>query len=220
MQSVQGLSAVFLKRLIRERGKRQFSGLEDFFTRTKPADNEVCALIHGGGLDGLSETGNRSALLWQWASFQRVRKSASHHSLFGVILPPPPPLPMPDQRTRLRREFRVLGFLCDMHPLQLFTRHGRRLVKACDLADHKGRRVELAGWLLSGKLVSTRSGEVMEFLTFEDETALFETTFFPDIYSRYATILTSGKPYILRGLVEEDYGALTLTVHGIQLLCR
>jgi len=220
LQSVQGLSASFQKRLVRERGKSQFSGLEDFFTRTNPADNEVCALIHAGGLDSLSETGNRSVLLWQWASFQRIRKSAAHYSLFEVILPSPPSLPMPDQRTRLRREFRVLGFLCDMHPLQFFTHRSRRLVKACDLADHKGRRVELAGWLLSGKLVSTRSGDVMEFLTFEDETALFETTFFPDVYNRYATILTSGKPYILGGLVEEDYGALTVTVHGIQLLRR
>ncbi|MBW2684149.1 MAG: hypothetical protein JRC69_11440, partial [Deltaproteobacteria bacterium] len=41
-----------------------------------------------------------------------------------------------------------------------------------------------------------------------------------DVYNRYATILTSGRPYILGGLVEEDYGALTLTVHGLQLLRR
>ena len=112
----------------------------------------------------------------------------------------------------------MLGFLCDMHPLQFFTCSKGQMVKACDLANHKGRRVELMGWLLSGKVVSTCSDEIMEFLTFEDETALFETTFFPDVYTRYANILTCGKPYALAGLVEEDYGALTLTVDRIRPL--
>jgi len=220
LQSVYGLSARFLERLIREREKRQFSSITDFFMRSKPADNEACALIHAGGLDSLDETRNRSALLWQWTSYQRVRKNASHCSLFAVDLPLPPSLPQPDLRSRMRQEFGVLGFLCEMHPLHFFNHRCKGMVKGEDIANHKRRRVTLAGWLLSGKMVSTRSGEVMEFLTFEDETALFETTFFPDVYNRYANILSSGKPYVLTGMVEEDYGALTLTVDEVRLMRR
>jgi len=220
LQELHGLSIALMDRLIKERQKRQFSDLADFFVRTEPADNEARALIYAGGLDSLGGAENRSALLWQWASYQRVRMDAAHLSLFGVTLPPPPSLPPQDQRTTLRREFSTLGFLCDMHPLQLFAHHTRGMVKGCDIAAHKRRRVQLAGWLLSGKLVSTSSGEVMEFLTFEDETDIFETTFFPDVYKRYANILTSGRPYILTGLVEEDYGAMTLTVDKVRLLCR
>jgi DNA-directed DNA polymerase III PolC len=218
LQQVHGLSQNFLERLLSKRKVNQFVDVIDFFMRTKPSDNEVSALIHAGALDSLGKTQNRSALLWQWASYQRARKAASHFSLFGVTLPPPPPLASPDLRTRSRLEFGVLGFLCDRHPLQFFTCCNRQMVKACDLATHRGRRVELMGWLLSGKVVSTCSNEIMEFLTFEDETALFETTFFPDVYTRYANILTCGKPYVLAGLVEEDYGALTLTVDRIRLL--
>jgi DNA polymerase-3 subunit alpha/error-prone DNA polymerase len=220
LQAVEGLSLSFLQRLVREREKQQFTDIEDFFRRTKPADNEARSLVHAGGLDGLSDTGNRSALLWQWAGYRRAGKSVSRHSLFGITLPQPPPLPPPDRRTRLRNEFRVLGFLCDMHPLQFFTHRSRGMVKGCDLADHRGRQVQVAGLMLSGKLVSTRTGEVMEFLTFEDETALFEATFFPKVYNRYERILDSGKPYILTGMVEEDYGALTLTVSRVKLLWR
>jgi len=220
LQAVQGLSLSFLECLVREREKQQFTDIEDFFRRTKPADNEACGLVHAGGLDGLSETGNRSALLWQWAGYRRAGKSVSHHPLFGITLPQPPCLPPPDRLTRLRNEFRVLGFLCDMHPLQFFTHCSRGMVKGCDLAGHRGRQVQVAGLMLSGKLVSTRTGEVMEFLTFEDETALFETTFFPKVYNRYERILDSGKLYILTGMVEEDYGALTLTVIRVKLLRR
>jgi DNA polymerase III alpha subunit len=48
-----------------------------------------------------------------------------------------------------------------------------------------GRRVQFAGWLVTGKIVHTRNGDPMEFLTFEDETGIVETTFFPAVYRRF-----------------------------------
>jgi len=74
----------------------------------------------------------------------------------------------------------VLGFLVDRHPMVLFAeRLPQGIVKARDLPEHVGRRVDLAGWLITGKTVLTRTEEPMQFLTFEDETDLAETTFFP-----------------------------------------
>ncbi|MBW2126501.1 MAG: hypothetical protein JRH08_12575 [Deltaproteobacteria bacterium] len=52
----------------------------------------------------------------------------------------------------------------------------------------------------------------MQFITFEDTTALYETVFFPDTYHRYCHILTEGRPYILQGKVEQDRGAIMLNV--------
>ena len=52
----------------------------------------------------------------------------------------------------------------------------------------------------------------MEFLTFEDETGLVESTFFPAAYRRFCYMLDRHRPYILTGKVDEDFGAVTLTV--------
>jgi error-prone DNA polymerase len=81
-----------------------------------------------------------------------------------------------------------------------------------------GGIVRFSGWLLTRKLVSTKTGEPMEFLTFEDETGIIETTFFPKTYKRYAHLLRSNRPYVLQGLVEEDFGAVTLTVKMLHLI--
>ena len=91
-----------------------------------------------------------------------------------------PLLPAEDEHERLRREFSVLGFLCDRHPMTLFADklQNRRTIKAADLPRFVGRKVCLAGWLITGKVVSTKTGDPMEFLTFEDETGLVETAFF------------------------------------------
>ncbi|MGB3209727.1 MAG: DNA polymerase III subunit alpha [Desulforhopalus sp.] len=212
LQSVHGVSTGFLDRLIAEREKEQFRDVGDFFRRTEPADNEARALIHAGALDGLNPGHNRTVLLWQWTSFQRLLHDRRRLSLFEAKLPPPPPLPPPDMKNRLRREYQVLGFLCNYHPLQFFHHQGKGLKRIHALPRHIGQRVQLLAWLLTGKLVSTRTGEAMEFLTFEDETGQLETTFFPEVYRTHAHMLQSGRGYLLTGMVEEDFGALTLTV--------
>ena len=216
LQSVHGLSADFLHRLFVERDKKQFQDIGDFFRRTQPADNEARALIHAGALDGLNSEHNRTVLLWQWASFQRILHDKRCLSLFEIMLPQAPPLPPPDVRSTLRREYEVLGFLCDYHPLQILNYRGRGLHKIEVLSERVGQRVQLVAWLLTGKLVSTRTGEAMEFLTFEDETGQLETTFFPEVYRTHAHMLRSGRGYLLTGIVEADFGALTLTVDSIR----
>jgi DNA-directed DNA polymerase III PolC len=218
LQAVHGVSVDFLTRLVGQRQKKQFQDLGDFFRRTRPADNETRALVHTGALDGLHPDDNRTVLLWQWASFQRLMHDKRCLSLFEVRLPPPPPLPPPDLKTRLRREYGALGFLCDYHPLQFLNRQSGGLLKVGELGTRVGQRVRLAAWLLTGKLVSTSTGEVMEFLTFEDETGQLETTFFPQVYRTHAHMLRSGRGYLLEGLVEEDFGALTLTVDRVRPL--
>ena len=216
LHSVHGLSGGFLDRLVRAREQEPFADIADFFRRTQPADNEARALIHAGALDSMNSGDNRTVLLWQWASWQRLLHDKRCLSLFAAKLPPAPPLPPPDRKTLLRREYEVLGFLCDCHPLQFLQHHGQGLQKVADLPDRVGQRLQLAAWLLTGKLVSTRTGEVMEFLTFEDETGQLETTFFPEVYRRHAHILRSGRGYLLTGMVEMDFGALTLTVDKIR----
>jgi DNA polymerase-3 subunit alpha/error-prone DNA polymerase len=74
--------------------------------------------------------------------------------------------------------------------------------------------------LITGKVVSTKHGDPMEFLTFEDETGLVETTFFPEAYRKFCYMLDRSRPYILYGKVEEDFGALTLTVKKVATIRR
>ena len=78
--------------------------------------------------------------------------------------------------------------------------------------------MRIAGWLITGKTVSTKHGETMEFITFEDESSLLETVFFPKVYKKFCHLLRSNRPYLLEGMVEEEYGAVTLKVSNLQPL--
>ncbi len=216
LQAVRGLSAATRDRLVAARREAVFENVTDFLERVRPDEAEARALIHAGALDRLAPGANRAALMWSLARWQRRRNAAARQGL--LFTPPPerrrPTFPPDVPLTRLRREFAVLGFLCDRHPMVLYqtvlARHDA--VKAADLGGCLGRQVRFGGWLVTGKVVHTKQGDPMEFLTFEDETGIVETTFFPAVYHRFCHMLDWGRPYLLSGRVEQDWGAVTLTV--------
>jgi len=58
----------------------------------------------------------------------------------------------------------------------------------------------------------------MEFIAFEDTTALYDVTLFPEAYRRFCHLLTERRPFLLTGLVEEDFGVCSLTVERVERL--
>jgi DNA polymerase III alpha subunit len=111
-----------------------------------------------------------------------------------------------------------LGFILSVHPLKEIDISGRKIVPANQLSRYVGRRVTLAAWSITGKEVLTKKGDPMEFVSFEDETAIFETTFFPKAYKRFCQILDMNRAYLLTGRVEEQHGAVSLNVVDVRRL--
>lgn len=218
LMSVKGLSSESMERITQKRAEKNYVSSIDFWQRVSPRKDECRALIQAGALDNLCTDGNRSKLFWELSQFHCLTRNQKYTPLFGIQLPQAPSLqPCKTQELR-RQEYLVLGFLCDEHPLLLYGDKLQGRICASNIEQYKGKHISVAGWLLSGKLVSTKTGEVMEFLTFEDETGTVETVFFPGVYRRYARMLSSGCAYMLQGIVEEEYGAMTLTVDGLRKL--
>ncbi len=218
--SVKHLSAGVQQRIVQQRRVGAYPSLIDFLKRVQPDENEVRALIHAGAFDALPPQNSRAALLWQLVYWQKTRV---HYSAAPTLFHQTPDLEAPqfppqNETERLRQEFAVLGFLCDRHPMVFYADRLKALgtVKACDLGRFVGQHIRAAGVLITGKVVHTKHGDPMEFLTFEDETGLIETTFFPKAYRRFCAMLDRSRPFILYGRVDEDFGALTLTVDRVE----
>jgi DNA-directed DNA polymerase III PolC len=220
LMAVKNLSTDTMARILRCRKEKKFVSNIDFWQRVQPQKDECRSLIQAGAMDDVSTENNknRSRLFWELSQFRCLAKVQKSSPLFGLQLPQAPALSPFNSQELQEQEYEVLEFLCNDHPLLHYGWKLKGRTRACDIKQYTGKRIRFAGWLLSGKLVSTKSGEVMEFLTFEDETGVVETTFFPQVYRRYAAVLSSGYAYMLQGKVEEEYGAVTLTVDGLQKL--
>ena len=220
--SIKHLSVETQKRIVAARLTGAYTHIRDFLNRMQPGDKEARTLIHAGAFDALHPETGRTALLWELACWQKTRKDRFHNpGLFtsgrNIVQPVFPP---EDRITRLRNEFSALGFLCDCHPMVLYApiinqQNQRKIVKMCDLDRFIGRWVHCAGILLTGKVVHTKHGDPMQFLTFEDDTGLVETTFFPQTYRRFCALLEWGRPFLLYGQVDVDFGAVTMIVKHV-----
>jgi len=137
----------------------------------------------------------------------------------------PPTVPVlreygPERRRRV--EHATLGFITDAHPMSLHADELERfrVCPSTELHRHVGEHVLAAGMLTTAKPVHTLKDEPMEFATFDDGHGLIETVLFPDVYRDRGHVLFDQGPFIFRGKVEEEFGAVTVTITRLDRLER
>ncbi|MBW2000473.1 MAG: DNA polymerase III subunit alpha, partial [Deltaproteobacteria bacterium] len=228
LMQLKDMSREAREAIIHERERRgPFRSLEEFLSRMASHIRlqDVRVLIKAGCFDGIASGLPRSALVWQALRFFSKKEERNTFDLFfacpGNELAKSHYAPYP-RKLMLRNEMETLGFLLSIHPLDQYKDRLRRFryVNASELASYVGETVTTVGWMVTGKTVHTKEGDPMKFVSFEDTTGLYETVFFPRAYHRFCHMLNGSRPYILKGRVQEEFGAITLTVHWIDFLDR
>ncbi len=215
LMQVQGLGHKAVEALLRARREGgTFGNFRDFLHRVSIDPADATVLVKAGCFDALEGKERRPGLLWELLAFRnRFDRRGSGLLFEGGDAPTPSP-PAYDDKTVLRQEMETLGMLLSCHPLLLHRREIARInpVQANQMNCWVGRYVTMIGWWVTGKTVQDKDGRPMEFVSFEDTTAIFDVTFFPKAYQRFCQKLTRHRPYLLKGKVEEEFGVATLNV--------
>jgi DNA polymerase III alpha subunit len=74
--------------------------------------------------------------------------------------------------------------------------------------------------LTTAKPVHTARDEPMQFATFDDGHGLIEAVLFPDIHRKRSHALFDQGPFLFRGKVEQAFGAISVTMTGLERLER
>jgi len=207
-----------------------FASLDDLSERVELTFADAPILVKSGSLDSLAPGLNRPQILWrieaqlQQNHIRRSREKQTRKTAFpsrvGRIAVPP--LPDFTYAQRWLHERETLGFLLSIHPLKLaepfIRRLPHRVVAASDLGSLTGRRVWIAGWPITRKEVLTKQKEAMEFVSFEDTTAIYETVFFPGAFRRFCQKVDMNRAYLLYGDVQNEFGATSLNVLDVKRL--
>ncbi|MHC1692623.1 MAG: DNA polymerase III subunit alpha [Sphaerochaetaceae bacterium] len=206
-----------------------FNNLAEARGRLRLSREDVVSLVACGAFDSLAPGMSRSAQIRLLLTSTPSTVPGGQGDLFSnepkldfyqrppLHIPPPSPLSARDNRSRdqeLHDEFQALGFLRNHHPLLLWSRQIStiRRIRACEIPAFVNRKVSLLGWPVTQKEVWTKEGSTMDFVSFEDETALYETVLFPQVFERFRTLLFGQQPLIVVGTVKNDQGALNVEV--------
>ena len=231
LMQLKDLSQEAKEFIIHERTKNgQFTSLEEFLLRAGSHIHlqDVRILIKAGCFDSIGGGTPRAGLMWETLRFFGQKEEEKTPGLFDYTQRPIPLHCSPSNQGQsskslmLKHESEALGLFLSLHPLDLYRDilKGLDYVSARNLPDLVGKQVTTIGWLVTSKTVHTKKGESMKFITFEDSTGIYETVFFPKVYHRFCHMLNGARPYILKGRVEEDFGAINVNVNRIGFLDR
>jgi len=216
--------------IVAERRRAPFTSFTDFLARVPASREEVDNLVRCGALDCFEFS--RPELLWRLellfdaARGRKPGKPGAPELPFDRAAPllfPPAVLPrLPDftPEEKLRLEGELLELYLSDHPLALYRQElaGLDRGRAADLPGLVGRKVRLAGWLITTRRVFTKTRQYMKFLTLEDETDLYEAVLFPEAYRRCGALTGEPGGYVVEGRVTEEYGSLSVEAERVRPL--
>jgi error-prone DNA polymerase len=221
---LKGIQRDAVDKILEERRKNGvYKSFDNFLKRTKINPNDVKILIKAGVFDEIEQRKTRPELMWRLIFWQNQQYKKSTGTTLSLFEENPTRLPKAanyNLEIQLQHECETLGFLISRHPLALYQDKIKKLsyVPAKDLRFFIGKEVTTIGWLVTRKMISTKKDEVMEFISFEDTTEIYETVFFPRTYQKFCYMLSHSRPYILHGKVEVEFDAVTLNVSQVKFL--
>jgi DNA polymerase III alpha subunit len=242
--AIRGLDEQLMDALIEERGRRgPFAGVADFARRIPAGPEALGLLIAVGAFDFTGQSRPALALEAEVVRAEcgvrssgcGVREDPSHsthrtpHSglsapdLFTSHFALRTPHSALDSWTpsdlsateRWKEEWQRLGFLVGPPLMCLFRPLlPQGFLPSSAIRSMVGQHVRMGGLVATARHTPTKHGEEMQFITLEDEDGLFEVTLFPGNCKPVAYL--SMGPYIVEGIVEEQYDVVTVTATGLR----
>jgi len=230
LAAVKNVGEGAIDSILEYRAEQPFSSIFDFCERVdlrKVNKRVLESLIKSGAFDtlGLKRSQLFAGLEDILEYGQRVQreKSDPQMGLFGtckdqpaINLPSLPEIGEWDDKQLLVFEKESLGFFITGHPLNRFNDIIEKYATAdavslMDLPDSSVAR--LAGIIRNAKVITTKRGDLMAFVTVEDMNGSFEMTVFPNLYATASHLLTADTAILVDGQVQKDE-------KNINLLCN
>ena len=214
---IQKLEQKLAGRIVEEREKYgEYKNLENFIKRVKPGKEQLILLIRAGALRFTGKT--KPALLWEAHLLMSQKKEIIRDELFE---PETKEFKLPElsysKMEDVYDEIELLGFPVSLNAFEMLKTSYRGEIKAKHLNNYTGKKVKMAGRLVTVKYVKTVKNEIMNFGTFVDyEGEFFDTVHFPGSLKSYP--FEGSGIYLILGKVVEEFGYASIEVEKLKRL--
>ena len=218
--AINNLKRKTVNAILKERKSGFFKSLEDFFFRMDIDFSDAMVLTNSGCFAELEYDLTHKEIAFRVAThcLEKDEQNETGTNESFQLSSAKESLPFHEM---VNLEIESFDFSVSQHPLENYLPViEKKIKKAVNLNKYKNKTINLAGVFITRKITSTKNKRSMEFVTFEDETDIFECVMFPDVYEKYGDLLNWEKLFIIRGKVEEAWGVFTLTIEKLGSLSR
>ena len=117
----------------------------------------------------------------------------------------------------LMKEKEVFGFYLSSHPTTMYKKDNPYCIPLNNVEKYFSKKIDTLILVDKIKVITTKKGDKMSFITGSDETATMEYTMFPRIYNEYANI-ERGDLLKVRGTVEKRLNQYQIIIEKIKFL--
>ena len=117
----------------------------------------------------------------------------------------------------LEMEKSVFGFYLSSHPTTMYKKDNPYAISLNQISNNFGKRVDTLILVDKIKVINTKKGDKMAFITGSDETGTMDFTLFPKVYRLYEMV-EKGDLLKIRGTVEKRLDQYQVIVQKIRYL--
>jgi len=231
--AVKGVGEAAIESILSARSENSFTDLFDFCKKVdlRKVNRRVLeALIKSGAMDEFNQS--RAAML---ASIDNAIRAAEQHSqniehgqsdLFGNLLNAEDlskaeymDVKEWSENQQLQFEKDTLGFYFSGHPLTQYIKELQHITTSeiVKLNPHNNAKVRVAGLVVALRLMNTKRGDRMAFISLSDQNARIEVAVFSDVYQKYRDLIVKDALLVVEGeaSVDEYSGGYKISANKI-----
>ncbi len=122
-----------------------------------------------------------------------------------------------DSAYLLEKEKEVFGFYLSHHPTTMYIKDNKYAIRLNDVHNYFSKTIDTLLLVDKIKIINTKKGDRMAFITGSDETGTMEYTLFPRTFNLYPNI-EKGDLLKVRGSVEKRLNQIQIVVNKIKYL--
>lgn len=220
LKQVKFIKTRTLKRIVGERHLGAYLSLEDFLERTQLSLAEARILVKARCFGSVRKEDNsklsHSEIMWRvYQYFAKKSGKLGYDKSFPILKIKPPEF---QKEKLIKWEYETLDGFVTFPSWFLYRDLLKKqfIITGTSLNRYLGKEVILYGQKVTQKRVSTKYKEHMSFITFADDTSMYNTVFFPKVYEEARDLLFLGGSFLIKGKVDKDFDDFQVIVSSIQ----
>ncbi len=218
--AIKGLGESAIELILLERDEKGvYQDIYDFCSRVvsrKVNKRAVEAIIRAGGFDAIDA--NRAQLMadlpraMEIADQNNQNTSAGQSDLFGLsvasVVPKKRSINAWNELRRLSEEREALGLYLSGHPFDYYRRELETIsdMQRCHKVEKQLPNAVIAGMIVDLRVINTRRGDKMAFVSLDDGISRVEVSFFSELYGLCHSLLAKDKILIITGELKRKEG--------------
>lgn len=222
LMQIKGLRSKTMNKILFERKEKGgFQDMNDFLSRVEPSFEEARVLVKARAFTSFrgKEAGRDPLVNLMWdVYFFFAKKKGKLNDFDCTELVKRPSVREYDSVQLIDWEHENMGGFVTFPKWKLYAPFLKRkdVARGIDFPALVGKHVLLFGDFVTSKATRTKNGDTMLFVSFSDDTAIYETVFFPEAYLAFRDILFLEGAFAVQGSIQEDFGSFVLQVTNLQ----